>query len=270
MALCGARAQTHFRALCHWAGELTTDGPTSRRAAKSTSRRVHERQEIEPASSTPTPRTGRNAPSEMARPYAAVFRLSAPLVAHSCTRLAIRSGQSHPVSWTQAQPSDWDRIATALSGSGHSAAKEEHAPSMTLPPTSLHAIVWCVGRHTCSPVPSHPATDASDKSASRTWGPCRPASPKTPSEASYEARNEPEECLSSTMAGRSRALFVTKRTSPDKERFFRNKMFCGTFVLQKNWNSHQPRLGITPLAQFRGPIARFGANSLPGPLPLGR
>ena len=61
-------------------------------------------------------------------------------------RLAIRSGQSHPVSWTQAQPPsdlDLDRIATALSGSGHSAAKEEHAPSVTLPPTSLHAIVWC-------------------------------------------------------------------------------------------------------------------------------
>ena len=79
----------------------------------------------------------------MACPYAAVFRLSAPLVAHSCIRLAIRSGQSHPVSWTQAQPSDWDRIATALSGSGHSTAKEEHAPSVTLPPTSPHAIVWC-------------------------------------------------------------------------------------------------------------------------------
>ena len=104
---------------------------------------MRERQEIEPASSTPTPRTVLNAPSEMACPYAAVFRLSAPLVAHSCIRLAIRSGQSHPVSWTQAQPSDWDRIATALSGSGHSTAKEEHAPSVTLPPTSPHAIVWC-------------------------------------------------------------------------------------------------------------------------------
>ena len=44
---------------------------------------MRERQEIEPASSTPTPRTVRNAPSEMACPYAAVFRLSSPLVAHS-------------------------------------------------------------------------------------------------------------------------------------------------------------------------------------------
>ena len=35
---------------------------------------------------------------------------------------------------------------------------------------------------------SHPAIDASDTSPSRTWGPCRPASPPapmTPSEASY-------------------------------------------------------------------------------------
>ena len=46
------------------------------------------------ASSTPTPRTILNTPSEMSCPYAAVFRLSPPLVAHSFTRLAIRSGQS--------------------------------------------------------------------------------------------------------------------------------------------------------------------------------
>ena len=60
------------------------------------------------------------------------------------------------------------------------------------------------------------------------------------------------------------------RTPPVEVQFFRNNFFCGNFVLQKSWNSHQPRLGIAPLAQFRGPIARFGANPLPGPLPLGR
>ena len=36
--------------------------------------------------------------------YAAVFRLSPPLVAHSHTCLAIRSGQSHPGFQTQPQP----------------------------------------------------------------------------------------------------------------------------------------------------------------------
>ena len=46
---------------------------------------------------------------------------------------------------------------------------------------------------------SHETIDASDTSASRTWGLCRPASPNTPSEANYEARNETEECLGSTM-----------------------------------------------------------------------
>ena len=138
---------------------------------------MRERQETEPASSTPTPKTVRNAPSEVTCPYAAVFRLSAPLVAHSCACLAIRSGQSHPVSWTQAQPSDWDRIATALSGSSHSAAKEEleHAPSVTLPPTSLNAIVWCVGRHTCYPV-TRRSTRATKARAA--LGARRSASPK--------------------------------------------------------------------------------------------
>ena len=59
-------------------------------------------------------------------------------------------------------------------------------------------------------------------------------------------------------------------TPPAEVWFFWNNFFCGNFVLQKSWNSHQPRLKIAPLARFRGPIARFGANSLPGPLPLGR
>ena len=173
---------------------------------------MHERQEIEPALSTPTPRTVRNAPSEMACPYAAVFRLSAPLVAHSCIRLAIRSGQSHPVSWTQAQPSDWDRIATALSGSGHSAAKEEHAPSVTLPPTSPHAIVWCGD----TLVLQSPVTRRSTRARQAQAAPGAHAgqsAPKTPSKRAtgLATGNRPEECLDSAMAGRPRALFVTKR-----------------------------------------------------------
>ena len=51
--------------------------------------------------------------------------------------------------------------------------------------------------------------------------------------------------------------------------FFVITFFAGTSTDKKIWNSHQPRLGITPLTRFRGPIARFGSNSLPGPLPLG-
>ena len=168
---------------------------------------MHERQKIEPASSTPTPRTVRNAFSEMACPYAAVFRLSAPLAAHSSIRLAIRSGQSHPVSWTQSQPSDWDRVATALSGSSNSTAKEEHAPSVTLPPTSPNAIVWCGDK----PVLQSPGDRRKRGKRKPRLGPCRPVSPKDPIKASHETRNRLEECLGSTIAGRPRALFVTKR-----------------------------------------------------------
>ena len=47
-------------------------------------------------------------------------------------------------------------------------------------------------------------------------------------------------------------------TPPDKERFFAITSFAGTFTDKKSWDSHQPRLGIAPLARFRGPIARFG------------
>ena len=36
--------------------------------------------------------------------------------------------------------------------------------------------------------------------------------------------------------------------------------------MSKTGKSRSARLGIAPLAQFRGPIVRFGANSLPGPL----
>ena len=55
---------------------------------------------------------------------------------------------------------------------------------------------------------SHLAIDASDTSTSRTWGPCRPASPIAASEASYEGRNELEECLDND--ARSRALFASR------------------------------------------------------------
>ena len=45
---------------------------------------------------------------------------------------------------------------------------------------------------------------------------------------SYEARNETEECLGSTMAGRSRALFEAivrqKKSEPKKENIRRWKM----------------------------------------------
>ena len=71
---------------------------------------------------------------------------------------------------------------------------------------------------------SHPTIDASEASASRAWGPCRPVSPNKDSiKASHETRNRPEECLDSAMAGRPRALLVTKRHKTP--RFARGRYF---------------------------------------------
>ena len=42
-------------------------------------------------------------------------------------------------------------------------------------------------------------------------------------------------------------MFRMLRTPPVEVQFFRNNFFCGNFVLQKSWNSHQPRLGVAPL-----------------------
>ena len=60
---------------------------------------------------------------------------------------------------------------------------------------------------------SHETIDASDTSASRTWGPCRPASPIAPSEESYEGRNELEECLDNDGRSAARALFASRNAT---------------------------------------------------------
>ena len=115
-----------------------------------------------------------------------------------------------------------------------------------------------VRRHTCSPVTRHPTIDASDTGASRAWGPRahigQPA-PKTPSEASDEARNESEECLDNTMAGRSRALFVTKRHKTSRLAIFAShfrdrahllKMPLGVRLRLKSTRPNYPRVCPTP------------------------
>ena len=73
------------------------------------------------------------------------------------------------------------------------------------------------------------------------------------------------------LAAASKVLLGSVPAHPrTRNGFFCNNFFAGTSTDKKSWNSHQPRLGIAPLARFYGPIARFGANSLAGPLPLGR
>ena len=123
-------------------------GPVSRRATSAPSHRADE----PPGPQAPgkqarlvqtdhTDRFGRGA--RMRCPGASVLCLSPPLVALLLTRLAIRSGQSHPGLYTQPHQHGSGRRATVLARSDHSAATEEPAPSVALPPTSVHVIVWC-------------------------------------------------------------------------------------------------------------------------------
>ena len=121
------------------------DGPSSRRAAEPTSRRARERQETEPDSPTPSTRAVLYAPSEMPWPCAAVFRHLSPLVAHSA-----RAWPFTVATATQFRRFKRSRLTgigapSSPSGSDHSAATEEPAQSVPLPPTSPHAIVWCGG-----------------------------------------------------------------------------------------------------------------------------
>ena len=151
MARCGAQAKTHFRSLCHWAGGSSDDGPTSRRAAnKPTSRRVHERQETEPASPTPTPMGIPDAPRECGvptPPCSAFGLLSSP--AHS-KRLAIRSGQSHPVFLHTQPPPARQQFKSwrlrAIRRPGHCGRVRAVRNS----PSDVAACHHVVRRHTCS------------------------------------------------------------------------------------------------------------------------
>ena len=102
--------------------------------------------ENEPTLPAPGPMTIPDAPREcgVPTPPCSVFRLlSSP--AHS-QHLAIRSGQSHPglhADATASSPAAVEELANAFARSDDPAASGESAPSVTLPPASLHAIVWC-------------------------------------------------------------------------------------------------------------------------------
>ena len=156
-------------------------GPVSRRATSAPSHRADE----PPGPQAPgkqarlvhtdrTDRSGRGA--RMRCPGASVLCLSPPLVALLLARFVIRSGQSHPGLYTQPHQPGCGRRATALARSDHSTATEEPAPSVTLPPTSVHVIVWCGD----TPVLLRSLGDRCErnKRASRAWSARWPASPK--------------------------------------------------------------------------------------------
>ena len=130
-------------------------------------------------------------------PDTAAFRLSPPLVARPLTRLAIRSGKSHPGLQTQPQPVRHVWKAIALARSDHPAAMGESEPSVTLPRTPPPAIV----RYQQEPIlQSYPAIDATDTSASHAWVHVGQPAPKTALKASHKVLSRHEECLGSHKA----------------------------------------------------------------------
>ena len=118
------------------------DGPPSRRVTEPTSRRARKRQEFEPPSSAPTPRTAQDAPRECevrTAPCPGFRLLSSPTHSHAWPFAVARATQvcrrNHNQSGTV-----WRAIA--LARSDHPAATGESDPSVTLPRTSPPAIVW--------------------------------------------------------------------------------------------------------------------------------
>ena len=108
-----------------------------------------------------------------------------------------------------------DLRATALARSDHPTASGESAPSVTLPPTSLPAIVWCGDTPVLqSPDPgtrrSTRATQVAHKRKRRLISTSASQAPKTALKERRTVRPRPEEC---TGVARSRqsSRFVTIR-----------------------------------------------------------
>ena len=184
------------------------DGPPSRRVAEPTSRRARKRQEFEPPSSAPTPRTAQDAPRECevrTAPCPGFRLLSSPTHSHAWPFAVARATQvcrrNHNQSGTV-----WRAIA--LARSDHPAATGESDPSVTLPRTSPPAIVW----YQQAPIiQSDPAIGVTDTSASRAWVHVGQPAPKTALKASHKALYRPEECLGSHGARPRQRGLVTNR-----------------------------------------------------------
>ena len=184
------------------------DGPPSRRVTEPTSRRARKRQEFEPPSSAPTPRTAQDAPRECevrTAPCPGFRLLSSPTHSHAWPFAVARATQvcrrNHNQSGTV-----WRAIA--LARSDHPAATGESDPSVTLPRTSPPAIVW----YQQAPIiQSDPAIGVTDTSASRAWVHVGQPAPKTALKASHKALYRPEECLGSHGARPRQRGLVTNR-----------------------------------------------------------
>ena len=116
---------------------------------------------------------------------------------------------------------------------------------------------------------SHLAIDASDTSASRTWGPCRPDSPIAPSEASYDGRNELEECLDNDGRSVASTVCATKRhKTPRFFVFFASHFRDGvrissSFLIKKKKATRSPAVRL--ISTRRRPPRVFLQNKWPCP-----
>ena len=183
-------------------------GPVSRRAATPTSHRADEPPSARaPGNRAHLARTGPNGHSRrtarMRCPDAAVFRLSPPLVARPLTTLG-HSQWPEPPRFADATASSPAAAEELTPSHDPTIRRPEHCGRVRAVRNSRSDVAAChrvVRRHTCSLV-TRRSTRATQARAAPGAHAGQPA-PKTPLEASYEARNEPEECLGSTMAGRS-------------------------------------------------------------------
>ena len=126
-------------------------------------------------------------------PGASVLRLSPPLVALSFTCWSldvIGSGQSHPVSWTQAQGA-WQRPKSHRSRGAVSRKRYGGARVTRDSPSNVAACHCVVRRHTRSPV-TRRSTRATPAQAAPRGHVGQPV-PKTPSKESHETRSRLEE-----------------------------------------------------------------------------
>ena len=186
-------------------------GPPRRRVSELTSHRARKQKEIELASSEPTPRISPDAPRACGVP---IPPCSPPLVARSLTRLAIRSGQSHPGLLTQAKPARPRLKSHCPCAIRPPTATGESTPSVTLPPTSPPAIVW----RGDAPVLQSPGIDRRSTRAAQARAASgihlgQPA-PKIALKAIHKIRPRPEEC-----AGVARSRQSPSAIRHDSSRF---------------------------------------------------
>ena len=223
--------------MSQWAG-----GPPRRRVTELTNRRARKRQENKPALSTLIARIVPGAVREcdVPVPPCSVFRLLLSSLSYSRT-WPFAVAKATPVCTRPHQPG-CGRRASVLARSDHSTATEEPAPSLILPPTSVHVIVWCGD----TPVVPRSLDDRCErhKRASRAWSARWPASPKGHIESEPRGPSQLRGGVGSHASHPSQLRIVTIRHGLDV--FVIMLPFIGEKLKQKGRAFRGGRLASTP------------------------